>query len=376
MQTDKLAIATMSNPLIPLQGKRILELAKRDERNPAAVAIAFAGRLAAGFGASVVSCEIDPCEDVPGSHVTPCVSDTSASWPAPLSEFLGAGKQVVDFRGDPEAFLRSVQSADAILVDACRLEELDAEMRRRLQAVPHVVVENSSSDDSGLRRGYTLMAQTGILDLVGEKGGEPLPLPGHQPAYTAGLAAYLALASELIIRKERNQDDAGQRIDVSVLDCLLWVNWKSLLADAWGLEPPSRNGREAGWPILSCADGWVALVYREGDWDKLRALIGDSRLNAKEFETEASRQKNRLALHNVIEEGLCRFSRAELVTQCLQLKLPLGPVWTKSELVHDPQYRERNVFEDGEGRKVRLPVRINGSAVGRLASLESCGENS
>lgn len=34
-----------------------------------------------------------------------------------------------------------------------------------------------------------------------------------------------------------------ERVDVNILDTLLWLNWKSVLSATWHRPPPRRQGR-------------------------------------------------------------------------------------------------------------------------------------
>src|SRR5262249_45427094 len=132
------------------------------------------------------------------------------------------------------------------------------------------------------------LALSGVMDLIGEPEREPLKPGGHQLAYTAGLAAYTGIAASLC----RDRDATCEVIDVSLLDAAIWLNWKSAAMGVLGKAAPSRAGKEADWPIVRCLDGWIAVVYQDGDWSALRDLIGDPKLVEPRFATREGRKQH------------------------------------------------------------------------------------
>lgn len=322
----------------PLAGVTLAEVTSMVAPTSVAIAAAFCGRLAADLGATVT---IEP--------------DLAARplFPAGLRAFVDKGKRV-------EAADRA--RVNAIIADRASIEAAAEAGAAECWSSPPVMVAIAASRDvneSGESE-YTLSARTGVLDLIGDPRRAPLPLPGHQPAFAAGLAAYTGLAAALFAKTR--EDGPADRVDVVVEECLTWLNWKAILSESWGLPVPTRQGRLTEWPVLRCADGWVALVYRETDWSALCKLIGDPRLEDIRFDSRDGRTANRVELLEIIEHGLKKFKRRELMRRALDLRLPIGPILEPTDLLKDPQYQVRGVFEmlrlpSGESSPVpRLPA--------------------
>lgn len=306
----------------PLSGITIVETTAVDAPVAVAIAASFCAKIAGGLGANI------------------CLASETAvrhGWPAPLRIFLDDGKTIMDDRS-------AIEPVDATITDRATVDNIS------FPQVPiAVAVSTMSSRMHDLPQSeFTLAARTGVLDMIGDPDRAPLMLPGHQPAFAAGLAAFTGLAAALFRR--RLQPDYCERIDANIEDVLLWLNWKSILGESWGVETPTRKGRLTEWPILRCADGWAALVFRDVDWPALKQLLSDVRLDEPRFESREGRQAHRGELFDIIEEAFAHYDRAELMRRSLALRLPIGPVIEPQELPTDPQYAARGVFE-----KMRLP---------------------
>lgn len=325
--------------IAPLEGMTVIEARSSECSVSVALALSFCTRIAASLGAQVYGCSW---------------SEKMRYGPtSSLSAFLGAGKATCDateigkMRQDATSPIALV--ADRAFIDASALDTRPSIL---------VSLSDTAFESDARSSEFTLMARSGILDLIGDPAKSPLPLPGHQPAYAAGLAAYTGMAAAMI--RTAGMLDSQERVDVNILDTLLWLNWKSVLSAAWKRPSPRRQGRIGEWPMLRCADGWMALVFRDVEWPALKKLVGDPRLDNSCFETRASREANRTTLFDIVEEMFCRHTRAELTTAALALRVPLGPVLAPHELREDSQYQARNVFE---------PVQVEGGDLWLLPKL-------
>jgi len=99
------------------------------------------------------------------------------------------------------------------------------------------------------------------------------------------------------------------------------------------------------YPCLG-EDKWVTIaVACEEEWDALRRVVGDSRLEDERFADAHSRWENQEALDQLIGQWTSSHSQEE-VTQALQ-KVGVGamPVHDGRALVRDVHLRERGVLE-------------------------------
>jgi crotonobetainyl-CoA:carnitine CoA-transferase CaiB-like acyl-CoA transferase len=185
---------------------------------------------------------------------------------------------------------------------------------------------------------FTVLALGGVLNLVGEPDRQPLRLGGHQVAYAAGLSAFTGLVGALC-------GTAAEVVHVSLLENAVWLNWKNVATAEGGGEVPSRAGRGSDWPIVRCADGWVALVYRDENWPVMRELTGnDPRLADPALGKLNARHARAAEIASIVEEHFARLTRAQLRELSLRRKLPLGPVLTPGEALQDPHHLAREFF--------------------------------
>lgn len=302
----------------PLTGITIIEAV--DPAAPAALALAagMCGRIACDLGARVIRLESE------GDRL---LRDEDF--------FLNNGK--VRVKTSPNDFAQGLkvqsENADCVITDAG--------FWHAVHAKTNAVVLAMSIDDPLGGSEFTLEARSGLLDLVGDPKRQPLRLGGHQIPYAAGAAAYTALA-ELLTVGSGGGAAISRRVDL--LDIAIWLNWKAIGGAALHLPDLHRAGNDGSWSVAACKDGYVALVYRSSDWDALKRMLQDARLDNPQFETEADRTEHRAALNAILREAIAPLTRAEIRLLALQFRLPLGPVWTPKELLSDPHFVERNFF--------------------------------
>jgi crotonobetainyl-CoA:carnitine CoA-transferase CaiB-like acyl-CoA transferase len=93
----------------------------------------------------------------------------------------------------------------------------------------------------------------------------------------------------------------------------------------------------------------------------LVGLIGDARLRERRFTTRESRLANLDELMAVIRPWFAVRRKADIYREAKLRNIPLGPVWTISDLLSDAQYLERDFLAiTPAGVMPRLPVMWNG----------------
>jgi crotonobetainyl-CoA:carnitine CoA-transferase CaiB-like acyl-CoA transferase len=336
----------VTSPPAPLAGIAIVEALSAACPLALRLSASLAGRIAADLGARVVMLEAEGGS--PLRRTGPFLQDGSSA----LFAFLAAGK--LSATDQPSVAAPLLSRADAVIADTQRR---DLPQSGPVQVLLSMLAPaaQASAAAAAPHSAFTIMALGGMLDIVGDPRRPPLRLGGHQLAYAGGLAAYAGLVSALLRRP------APETARVSLLDVAVWLNWKSVASVACMGAVLSRPGRTAEWPMLRCADGYVALVYQPPDWPALCRLCGDERLNETRFAEPAGRRTHALALADIIESAVGHLTRHELQERALSLRLPLGPVWDTAELKRDPQLLARNFLLAMRGIP-RLPVLWNGAA--------------
>jgi crotonobetainyl-CoA:carnitine CoA-transferase CaiB-like acyl-CoA transferase len=341
----------------PLQGVVVLEAVSAQCSWGVRLAVAFAGRIAADLGAQVIC--LQPAGQAALPDARAAVEEASA-----LHAFLCAGKRIVSGTAGDAASAQArdlAGGANALLGDGWLRNAAADALGQELapgtrQAIVQVDMLPPRHAHEPPASEFTVEAESGLLDLVGDAGREPVRLAGHQVAYSAGLAAYTGMVAAFCRRSPQ-----APAVRVSLLETALWLNWKNLATVSIGEVPASRSGQAMSWPVVRCADGWVAVVYQPHEWETLRDMLGDARLQDSRFGTSAGRAAHAAELSGLFEASLARLTRAEVNALAAHHRLPLGVVQSAGELADDPHYRARgfvrSVASDaGSVALPRLPV--------------------
>lgn len=309
----------------------------------------MAGKIAAELGADVTV--LAPAEGHPVRALPPFFQ--GAERRSTLFEFLHGAKTIVS--GSSESDLAGhAAHADALLVDSA------VTLPREKTAV---VISTFGPWQTELKEPaseLTIMAVAGVLHLIGLQAGRPMRLPGHQPAYAAGLAAFLAMNAALMA-------PSPKIADVSLLDAVLWVNWKVISEPL--LESSAAGKVVNEWQVVEAADGHIALVYMDRDWPALVDLVGDLRLREPRFSTRPGRLEHLDDLMAVLRPWFAARRKADIYREAKLRSIPLGPVWSVADLARDAQYLERDFWSTTPtGIMPRLPAVWN-NARPRAASL-------
>ena len=323
----------MANPL-PLAGTIIAEHVRPGASEVTARAIAIAGRISADLGATVV-------------RLAPSGLAALAAAPGGTAHrFLNGGKWLGD--------LATGTGIDAVLTDIP--ENLIAAVATPpiKVIVSHGVPASLGVPDADVTDA-TILALSGLLDLVGDPNEAPVAIGGNQASGVAGLAAFCGLMAALA---------AGQpeTVRISALEACLWSNWKSYAERLYMGRTPSRQGHLAEWQAVACADGYAAFVYLEKDWPAVARMIGDPRLTNPPLDTQAGRRADMSKVYEIVRPWFAVRSRAEIATLARAAGLPIAPVLGVGELIADPQYAAQRFFAPlGDGERVPLiPTVWNG----------------
>jgi hypothetical protein len=328
----------------PLAGLHVVEVVRRDSASIALVAVAFAGHLVAALGGRVTRVLLgcaDPLQTWP-----PLLPDGSSA----LHRFLNGSKGV----------------ADAIPSAAHGLITDDPELAGTWTSGNVVVVAASPPGASVAHSELTVLAAAGLLDIFGEPDAPPLPLPGHQAAYAAGMTAFNAFIAAHWASGAGAPPSTSR---VSVVDVALWLNWKHYLASYLHL-PNVGIGRVEEWKTYPCRDGYIAFVFQDKDLGRIAALTGDARFAEDRFATPRSRRENMDAFCRSVAAWASERTRNEIVTRARGIGLPIGPVLRIGELLADPQLLAREFIDLASGSPTfglpRLPVVWTDTTAGAL----------
>jgi len=211
------------------------------------------------------------------------------------------------------------------------------------------------------RAGYDPLAQaaSGFLSLNGAPDGEPVKSPTFLGDDLAGLHAALAALAAL---RHRDRTGEGQRIDVALLDAMLFQSTGYLTLGALGLELP-RMGNQfriaAPANTYRCRDGLVmAGVLVDAHWRRLARLLGRPELaDDPGYATTPARVARREQVDGLVAAWMAERSCGEAEQAFLAEGLPVARVRSYAEAARDGHVAERDMLQpvDAEGG-ARIPV--------------------
>lgn len=339
----------MPGSSLPLAGCRVLEHSRT-------VAAAYAGRLLAAMGATVVM--IEPPEGSPLRKVPPLLDGTRHS---ALFAFLSSSKSslVCDLLS-PEgrrALERELDGAH-ILIDDTPVRDrgsrsLDPDvMTKRFPALVYVSVlpfgaSGPKADWDGEEVNLLHAGGEGFLlpnglshEIFPDR--PPLKIYGHFSQYQGGATAAFAALSAWWAMPEVG----GQYVDVSVQDAALSVGAFALqrLGDGSLEHRSTRRFRYGG--VFEAQGGFIELLMLEDrQWTAFVELLGRpawAQDEALRDPLERSRRGDEINRH--IREWMRQHNVDEIVRRAQQLGVPAAKYRTPAEVVHGEHERARGLF--------------------------------
>lgn len=335
--------------LPPLAGCRVVEHSRT-------VAAAYAGRLLATMGASVVM--LEPEEGSPLRRAPPMLGDTGQS---ALFVYLAPGKRSMVC--DPlcaegqRVLARELGHADILLDDtplrdraARRLDQ--QELAERFPALIHVSVlpfgsAGPKADWDGEEVNLLHAGGEGFLlpnglshELFPQR--PPLKIYGHFSEYQGGAMAALAALSAWWAAPQVG----GQYVDVSVQDAVLSVGAFALqrLGDGSLEHRSTRRFRYGG--VFEARDGFVELLTLEDrQWTALVDLLERPSWALEESlrdPLERSRRGDEINRH--VREWMSRHDVETIVARAQQLGVPAAKYRSPAEVVRGGHERARGLF--------------------------------
>ncbi len=328
----------------PLGGLRALELGD-------GIAPAFCGKLLAALGADVIKVE-PPTGDL-CRRVGPFARDQTDPESSLLFLYLNTSKRgiTLDLTTPTGAhlFRRLAAAADIVVegLGAGRLEMLGLGYGVLARDNPGLILTSITPfGDEGPYRDYldgelVLLALGGLLNMLGTPDREPVPLGGHQAEYAAGLAAF---TGTMVALTGREVTGRGQQVTVSAQETVAYLEWKTPIYYQSDGRVRRRGGEQSQWLVLPCRDGFVAFVFQDEHWPRVKELVGDPRLEEPRFADRRGRVANRDELRQILAAWTAERTKGEVYHQAQALGIPVGMVADAADLVASPQYRSRGFF--------------------------------
>ncbi len=343
------------------------------------VAGGYAGKLFAGFGATVLL--VEPPGGAPqrgeGEPLDGCGT---------VFAYLHAGKRSVcldlETASGRELFMRLLATAD-VLIESSSPEPLQPLALGTAHPASPADAQNQESPENpgslpwlvrlrispfgltGPYSGYrstpfTDYAAGGQMFVTGEPDREPIQGAGRQPEYAAGTYGFIATMAALYYRE---RSGGGQAIDVSHMEAMASMHqWTSVKYTHTGtIEHRIGNRYSSAHPITiyPCKDGHVAVSAASDETTaRLLAVTGYAHLLADpRYATGLDRLQHADEFDAEIMPWLMAHTADEIVRISQEVRVPVGPVPGMLALLADPHLAARDFWDTVRigGRSLRYP---------------------
>ncbi len=347
-----------------LEGIRVLDFGRY-------IAGPYAAMMLADFGADVIRIERrDGGEDRTVGPVTD-------SGEGGLFLNLNRNKRGITLDpGHPDArqiVERLVRGADVVVanlpIGVLRKLGLDYDALREIKDDIILAMASAFGPDGpyGERLGFDAIAQamSGAMSLTGFRDAPVRSIVSWADYGTALHAAFGAMAALY----HRAQTGRGQLIDVSLLSTSVMF-MTPLLAERAGRDIRRvRQGNAGYWSAPSDAyetrDGWV-MVPTIGNpmFRRWARLVGrEDLLDDPRFCDDITRGDNYRLINEVMSQWCAARTRAEVLGELEQARIPCGPINELADVLADPQVQARGLLGDAEWPGSTQPVTIANPAV-------------
>jgi itaconate CoA-transferase len=196
------------------------------------------------------------------------------------------------------------------------------------------------------KKAYDLLiqAESGVVSVTGSPT-EPAKVGISIADISSGLYAYSSILAALIARDRTGR---GQRIDISMLECL--TEWMMPPIYSWqGTDQiPARAGLRhnmiAPYGAYGCANGHVLFgIQNEREWQRFCAdvMLTPALAEDARFASNAARSANRMQLEELIESRFGQMTRAEATVLLDRAGIANAYLNDTAEAASHPQHAAR-----------------------------------
>ena len=348
------------NEALPLAGVRVVALEQ-------AVAAPFASRQLADMGADVIKIERPEGGDS-ARHYDGALHGNSAYF-----AWLNRGKRsvVLDLKNgqDRDACARLLGNADVFIHNLApgAVERLGFGYDDLSATNPRIVWCGISGygPDGPLRdkKAYDMLvqAESGVVSVTGSAEA-PAKVGVSIADISSGLYAYSSILAALL---KRERTGRGDRIDISMLECLTeWMTPALYVYKGTGAVPARvgvRHNMIVPYGAYQCADGAVLFaIQTQREWQRFcaqvmndAALAGDAR-----FATNADRLQHRADLEQLIEQRFASQERASVIALLEAADIPTGAVNDVPAVASHVQLAARNRWVEVDAPGGAIPALV------------------
>ncbi len=363
----------MSNPEAPagrrpLDGVRVLEMGQL-------MAGPFAGTVLAYYGAEVIKIE-PPIKGDPVRVWRGMDEGTSLWWRS-----LGRNKKcvTVDLRQQAGRDLaRQIADRCDVVIENFRPGTMEKwglgpdDLKKTNPKVIYTRVSGYGQDGPYSNRpGYASVCEgMGGFRFVNGFPDRPPVRPNLSLGDSlAGMHAALGILLALYERDGRRVEPmgAGQVVDVAIYESVFNMMEAVIPEyDRLGMVRQREGAKLTGIVPTNtylCADGQYIIIGGNGDsiFKRLMKAAGrDDMAEDPRYATNADRVKHEADVDGAISAWTATLSAAEVATRMEEAQVPVGLLYDAKDIVADPHYQARGMFEEVEvgGRPLKIPAMV------------------
>ena len=346
----------------PLEGLRVIEMGQL-------LAGPFAGTILAYFGAEVIKVEPPGGDPVRGWRL---MRNGTSLW----YRSLGRNKKSVslDLKSERgrELALQLLDTAD-VVVENFRpglMEEWGLGPEQVKVRNPGIIYARISgygqSGPYANKPGFASVTEGfgGFRYINGEPGKAPVRPNISLGDTVAAIHAALGIALALI-QRARPGCGEGQVVDVALYECIFNL-MEGIVPEYDGLgivREPSGTTITGIAPTNTyrCDDGKYVVIGGNGDSIFKRLMTAAGRSDMAE-NPAMSDNAGRILHEDAIDEALAQWcaghSSVYVIDTLEAVRVPVGPIYSVADMMQDPQYRARGLFESVEidGEPLKIPA--------------------
>jgi crotonobetainyl-CoA:carnitine CoA-transferase CaiB-like acyl-CoA transferase len=343
---------------LPLSGLHVVALEQ-------AVAAPFCSRQLADMGADVIKVERPEGGDFSRDY------DGALRGLSAYFAWLNRGKRsmVLDLKQPMghAAFTKLIQRADVFVHNLApgAVEKLGFGYEQLAETHPRLIwcgISGYGADGPYRdKKAYDMLvqAESGLVSLTGTPDA-PAKAGLSIADIASGLYAYSSILAALI-RRERT--GKGERIDISMLECLTeWMMPPLYVWKGTGKIPARvgvRHNMIVPYGVYACADGAVNFaIQNDREWRRLceQVLNHPALADDERFSTNAGRLANRVHLEALIESEFRKRNRTELLELLDRAGIANGAVNDVPAVAEHPQLAARHRWVDVDSPVGPIPA--------------------
>lgn len=288
-------------------------------------------------------------------------------------------------KGDREKVLRLAARADIVVAsykpgDAEKLGVGYEQLKIRNERLIYGQINGYGSDDDRVGYDAVIQAESGFMDLNGEKGGSPTKMP---VALIDVLAAHQLKEGLLVALLKREKSGHGCLVEVSLIQTAIAslvnqaTNW--LVAGKLPTRQGSAHPNIAPYgETFTTKDGkqLILAVGSDRQFELLLSVIGpgtDQKV-AAQYTTNSDRVRNRESLTKILSQSIREQNAGVLLPALHRLKVPAGLVQNVKDVLETPAAKSL-LMTSGGIRGVRAFVGVDAAEMVSLTPPPHLGEH-